>query len=45
VKKKDDPPLPPATTGIFLGLWAALFLVLAVFVVPQIFASCAPPSP
>jgi hypothetical protein len=43
--KKDGPSLPPAATGIFLGVWMAFFIVLAVFVVPQVFASCAPASP
>jgi len=45
VKKKEEPRLPPAATGIFLGLWTAVFIVLALFVVPQVFASCAPPPP
>jgi hypothetical protein len=43
--KKDGPPLPPAATGIFLGPWMAVFIVLAVFVIPQVFAACAPATP
>ncbi len=41
---KEEPPLPPKATGIFLGVWMAVFLVLAVFVVPMLFESCIPPA-
>jgi hypothetical protein len=42
VNKDDDegPPLPPLATGITLGLWVALMLILAFVVVPTAFASC-----
>jgi hypothetical protein len=35
-------PLPPRATGIFLGLWMAVLLVLAFVVVPNLFAACIP---
>ena len=38
--KKDEPPLPPLATGISLGLWIALMLLLAFVVVPTAFAAC-----
>jgi len=40
--KRDEqrPSLPPLATGIVLGLWIALMLVLALVVVPAAFASC-----
>ncbi len=38
-------PLPPVATGIALGLWIALMLVLAFVVVPTLFGMCAfPPT-
>ena len=37
-------PLPPVATGIVLGLWIALMLVLAFVVVPLLFGMCAVPS-
>jgi hypothetical protein len=42
VKKDEDegPALPPLATGIALGLWTALMLILAFVVVPTAFASC-----
>jgi hypothetical protein len=42
VKKDDDerPALPPLATGVTLGLWIALMLILAFVVVPTAFASC-----
>jgi hypothetical protein len=33
-------PLPPVATGIALGLWIALMLVLAFVVVPLLFGTC-----
>ncbi|MEX2047221.1 MAG: hypothetical protein WEE03_08645 [Chloroflexota bacterium] len=38
-------PLPPVATGIALGMWMALMLVLAFVVVPALFGMCAPPEP
>ncbi len=38
------PPLPPRATGVVLGLWMAFFLILALVVVPTLFAVCAPPG-
>jgi hypothetical protein len=40
---KEEPPLPPRATGIFLGVWMAALLILALVVVPQVFATCMPP--
>jgi len=37
---REEPPLPPVATGIALGIWIALMLVLAFLVVPTVFASC-----
>jgi len=37
---KEESPLPPRATGIFLGLWIAGLLFLAFVVVPQLFAAC-----
>ncbi len=39
-KDGDPSPLPPLATGISLGLWIALMLVLAFVIVPTAFASC-----
>lgn len=36
----ESPPLPPLATGMALGLWIALMLVLAFVIVPTAFASC-----
>jgi hypothetical protein len=41
---KEEPPLPPRVTGMFLGLWMAVLLILAFFVVPELFAACFPPA-
>ena len=41
---KEEPPLPPRATGIFLGVWMAALLILALFVVPEVFATCFPPA-
>ena len=38
-------PLPPRATGIFLGVWIAVLLFAAFFVVPQLFAVCIPQTP
>ena len=34
--------LPPTATGIALGIWIALMLILALVIVPTIFALCTP---
>ena len=34
--------LPPRATGIFLGVWVAVLLFAAFFVVPELFAGCIP---
>lgn len=39
-KGNDGPPLPPLATGIALGIWAAVLLLLAFVVVPLLFATC-----
>jgi len=39
---RERSPLPPVATGIALGLWIALMLVLAFVVVPLLFGTCAP---
>jgi hypothetical protein len=41
---REPSPLPPVATGIALGLWIALMLVLAFVVVPLLFGMCAAPS-
>ena len=41
---KEEPPLPPRATGIFLGVWVAVLLILAFVVVPELFAACIPPA-
>ena len=41
-EEREGPQLPLRATGIFLGLWMAVFIALALFVVPQLFAMCAP---
>ena len=38
---RSGPPSPTAT-GIALGIWIAVMLVLAFVVVPTVFATCAP---
>jgi hypothetical protein len=42
---KEESPLPLRATGIFLGVWMAALFILAFFVVPQLFAICAPAVP
>ena len=41
---RADWPIPPVATGIALGLWIAVMLILAFVVVPIIFGMCAAPS-
>ncbi len=38
--KKEESPLPPLATGITLGLWIALMMILAFVVVPLLFGTC-----
>ncbi len=38
---EDRFPLPPRATVIVLGTWVAVLTILAVFVVPLLFAPCA----
>lgn len=40
--EKEASPLPPVATGIALGIWIALMLVLAFVVVPALFGMFAP---
>ncbi len=42
--KEGRSPLPPVATGIALGLWIALMLVLAFVVVPALFGMCSVPG-
>jgi len=42
IGEKERSPLPPVATGIALGLWIALMLVLAFVGVPAIFGMFAP---
>jgi hypothetical protein len=39
---KGRSPLPPVATGIALGLWIAVMLVLAFVIVPALFGMFAP---
>ena len=46
-KRPEEPddsvtPLPTRATGVFLGIWVAVLLFVAFFVVPQLFAGCMP---
>lgn len=41
-EEKEGPPLPLRATGIVLGLWIAVFLTIAFFVIPALFASWMP---
>lgn len=41
---KEEPPLPPRATAVFLGVWVAVLLLVAFFVVPVLFGSCVPQS-
>ena len=42
--KQDEggSPLPLRATGILLGLWMAVLITIAFFVVPAVFSSCQP---
>jgi hypothetical protein len=49
-QQREQSPLPLRATGIVLGIWMAVLLVIAFVVVPALFASCLPtgnpvPSP
>ncbi|HEV8230548.1 MAG TPA: hypothetical protein VGQ86_11360 [Candidatus Limnocylindria bacterium] len=37
-------PISPVATGIALGLWVALMLIIAFVIVPTLFSLCAPPG-
>lgn len=41
---REEPPLPPRATAIFLGVWMVALILIAFFVVPALFASCVPQS-
>lgn len=41
---REEPPLPPRLTGVILGVWMTVLLILALVVVPTVFAVCAPPG-
>ena len=43
-EEREKPALPVRATGMFLGLWMAVLLSLAFFVVPALFSTCTPPS-
>jgi hypothetical protein len=38
--RKERQPLPPLATGIVLGLWIAVMVVLSLVVVPTLFSTC-----
>jgi hypothetical protein len=40
--EREGSPLPARATGIFLGVWIAVLLILAFVVVPNMFAACMP---
>lgn len=42
---EPPPPLPLKATGIVLSLWVFGLVVLAMVVVPALFATCFPPQP
>ena len=42
--EKEPSPLPPVATGIALGLWIAVMLVIAFIVVPALFGLCSVPD-
>jgi len=42
--REPEPPLPPLATGIALGVWVAVMLLLAFVVVPTAFAACQRPA-
>ena len=41
-REEGGSPLPLRATGIFLGLWMAVLITIAFFVVPAVFSSCQP---
>ncbi len=41
---KEEPPLPPRATGVFLGIWVAVLLIVAFLIVPALFSTCVPQS-
>lgn len=41
----EGPALPPVATGLVLGLWITVLLVLALVVIPALFATCTAPVP
>ncbi len=43
-EEREKPVLPVRATGMFLGLWMAVLLTLAFFVVPALFSTCMPPA-
>jgi hypothetical protein len=43
-EEREKPVLPVRATGMFLGLWMAVLLALAFFVVPALFSTCSPPE-
>lgn len=40
----EGPALPPVATGLVLGLWITVLLVLALVVVPALFGTCSAPA-
>jgi len=42
--RRDRSPLPIRATGIVLGIWIAGMLLLALVVVPALFALCTVPA-
>lgn len=41
----EGPALPPKATGLVLGLWITVMLVLALVVVPALFSTCTGAAP
>ena len=41
-RDQEESPLPLRATGIVLGLWMAVLITIAFFVVPAVFSSCLP---
>jgi hypothetical protein len=44
-EEREKPALPVRATGMFLGVWMAVLLTLAFFVVPALFSTCMPSAP
>jgi hypothetical protein len=44
-EEREKPALPVRATGMFLGIWMAVLLTLAFFVVPALFSTCMPSAP